>query len=307
MDLLQLTKYERGYILRLANGQGWHLIASEGIRSLVEKLASIMKLTKCEPNGYPKLIFIEGESGKEENGEFIRGLDVKTLERIPNSGWKAQNLKVLQLWFHCSILDVVCEIGTEDNHEVEIIRMWLAVNPIYQRAQQSGGLPFHAALIERNGIGIILAGHGGAGKSTCCQRLPSSWKTLCDDETLIVRDDQKRYFAHPFPTWSDYLWKRSERTWNVQGYLPLSAIFFLEQGGNDEAFPIGQGQAAILINQLATDVCRRSWRNLDREEERMQRKQLFENASELAPAVPAFKLRVSLTGHFWEKIEAVLR
>jgi SynChlorMet cassette protein ScmC len=170
-----------------------------------------------------------------------------------------------------------------------------------------GGLPLHAALVERNGMGILLAGHGGAGKSTCCQRLPSSWHALCDDETLVVINEEKQYFAHPFPTWSDYLWKRSERTWNVQKYVPLSAIFLLEQSETDEAIRIGQGQGATFINTLATDVCRRNWRNLDRKEERAQRKQLFQNACELARAVPAFKLRFSLNGRFWEKIEEVLR
>lgn len=36
------------------------------------------------------------------------------------------------------------------------------------------------------------------------------------------------------------------------------------------------------------------------------RKQVFANAASLAAAVPAYRLNVSLTGRFWEKIEDVL-
>jgi hypothetical protein len=39
----------------------------------------------------------------------------------------------------------------------------------------------------------------------------------------------------------------------------------------------------------------------------MSRKtKLFENATELAKAVPAFRLQVSLEGRFWEEMEKVL-
>lgn len=298
---------ENDYSLRLANGQGWRIMASDGMKAWVEKLASIMGLTKYKPNGYLKLIFINGEARKGENRDLLDRLDMNATEGLLGSGWKVQNLKSLQLWSHYSILDVICEIGPEENHDLDIIRMWHAMHPIYQRAQDLGGLPSHAALVEQDGIGILLAGHGGTGKSTCCQRLPSSWRALCDDETLIVVNDEKRYFAHPFPTWSDYLWKRCERTWNVQKHVPLSAIFLLEQSETDEVIRIGQGQAAILINQLATDVCHRSWKGLEQGEEMALKKRLFENASELARAVPAFRLRVSLNGRFWEEIEAVLK
>ena len=295
-----------GYCMRLANGQGWHLIATEGVGSWLEKLASIMQLKTCDGNGYPKLIFSRKEKGEEWLEEPICCLDSNLQEKFPSSDWKIRKSHAIQIWSHCDVPDVFCEIGDEEGHELGILRMLLALHPIFERAQYSGGLPFHAALIERNGIGILLAAPGNTGKSTCCRRLRGLWNPVCDDETLVVRDDKERYLIHPLPTWSDYLMKRSERTWNVQKYLPLSAMFFLEQAETDEVVPIGQGQAATHAYRSVTQVCHRNWMNLDREELRAYRKKIFNNTCELAGAVPEFKLRVSLKGRFWEQMEKVL-
>jgi SynChlorMet cassette protein ScmC len=297
---------ENGYGVHLANGQTWYLIAAKALSSWVEKLASIVELKICEPNGHPKLIFIRRESNREGRGEPTGSLDQNVLEDLPRNGWTAQNLGALLVWSHNEVPDAICEFGYEDHHNLDIIRMEVTLYPIYQRAQDSGGLPFHAALVGRNGIGVLLAAPGNGGKSTCCRRLPPPWHVLCDDETLIVREHQKQYSAHPFPTWSDYLWRGSERTWNVQRHLPLSAIFFLEQAETDQAVPVGQGQAATYINQLAAEVCHRNWRNLGREKEMSLKRKLFDNACELARAVPAFQLRVSQNGQFWEEMERVL-
>jgi len=296
-----------GYCIRLANGQRWQLIATEGKRSWVEKLAFIMELETCDENGYPKLIFIRKETDKQRRGEPICYLAPNMQDSLPREGWQAHRLPAIHLWYHRDVPDVICEYGHEESHELDILRKSLALYPIFERAQSSGGLPFHAGLVERDGKGILLAASGNTGKSTCCRRLYSPWHPLCDDETLVVRDDLKRYFAHPFPTWSDHLWRNSEQTWNVEENILLSAIFFLEQAEEtEEVSRMGQGEAAVTINQSAEQVCYRFWNNLNNEELRARRKKVFENACELAGSIPAFRLQVSLKGRFWEKIEAVL-
>jgi SynChlorMet cassette protein ScmC len=302
----RIIKNNNGFSLRLANGQEWHLIPTKGTRSWVEKLASIMELKAGKPNAHPKLVFIQKESRKKSFEAAPFRLAPNIIEGLPDYGWKEHRLGTIHIWSHQEVPDVICEISPEKLHELEIIRMWMSLHSIYQRAQNSGGLPLHAALVNQNGNGIVLSAPGDTGKSTCCRRLPQPWQALCDDETLIVRDNQKRYFVHPFPTWSDLLWRRSERTWNVQHHLPLSAIFFLEQGESDKAVPIGHGEAAIYINESASLVCQRTWRNLDKDEERKLRKLLFQNACQLARAVPTFTLSVSLSGRFWKEIEKAL-
>jgi len=292
---------ETGYKIQLANDQRWQIIATKGVRSWVRKLASIMELKPCDRNGYPKLIFI-----RREHDEPVFCRDPGIDDCFPRSGWEARRFPAVQIWSHRCVPDKFCEIGHENGHELEIFRMLQALYPIFERAQESGGLPLHTALVERDGIGILLVASGNTGKSTCCHRLRNPWHPLCDDEALVVRDDQKRYLAHPLPTWSDHFMKRSERTWGVEGYVPLSAIFFLEQSERDEVFTMGKGKAAVLMSQSSMDVYHPTWKRLDIEELRILRKNLFDNACDLAKEIPSFRLGVSLGGRFWEKIEEVL-
>jgi len=292
--------------MRLANGQGWHLIATEEVVAWVEKLAFIMELKQCAPNGYPKLIFVLGQTDPKNRGQSISGLDPNIQENLPKSGWKERKFPAIKIWNHHSVPDMICEVGHEKVYELDILRMYMALYPVFEMVQYSGGLPLHAALVERDGMGMLLSASGDTGKSTCCGRLRSPWKPLCDDETLVVRDDQKQYLAHPFPTWSEHLWRRSTQTWNVERHVSLSAIFFLEQAEADRVVSIGSGEATVLINHSAMQICHQYWHKLKSEEIRNLRKKLFENACELARSIPAFKLRVSLEGCFWEEMEKVL-
>ena len=300
------TTMEERYLLRLANGQGWEIAAAEGVGPWVEKLASIMQLRNCEPNGYPKLIFIRKRPHADWWREPVFMLTRDIQAEIPRSGWKPQHLESLHLWAHSDVPDVICEMGDEEDYYRDIVRMWLSLSPVYNRALELGGLPLHAALVERNGTGVLLSAAGGTGKSTCCRRIPFPWKVLCDDLVLIVADTHKQYQAHPFPTWSNYLGELSEATWDVQHHLPLSAIFFLEQATTDEVIPVGRGQASALITESSAQIFGIGWRNLIREEERILKQKVFDNACELAKSIPAFRLRVSLNGRFWEEMERVL-
>gem|GEM_PF-285356 len=243
-------------------------------------------------HGHPQMLFLP----RQEDGQKWH----------QKKGWKVQNLERIKIWSHPSSAHIICEIGAEDHFDLDLIRMWAATYPIYQRAMETGGLPFHACLAGRGEMGVLLAAPGGGGKSTCARRLPPPWKVLCDDETLIVRDPEGRYFVHPFPTWSNFFWRREDRTWNVQGYIPLSAIFFIKKGKKDEVIPMGRGEASARMYQAAEQVCLRNWRYFSAEEERGEKERLFANACELSQKIPAFTLRVSLQGQFWKEIEKVL-
>ena len=294
------------YLLRLGNGQGWEFVAAEGVKPWVESLASIMQLRNCEPNGYPKLVFTRKRLGVDWWRDPVSRLTRNISGDLPDRGWEAHDLRSLQLWTHRDVPDVICEMGDEEDRDLDIIRMWLCLSPVYQRALESGGLPLHAALVEKNGTAVLLAAPGGTGKSTCCRRILPPWKALCDDLTLAVADTDRQYRVHPFPTWSDYLWERSGATWDVQRHLSLSAIVFLEQGTTDETIPIGKGEAAACIMESASQVCHSFWRDIALGEKRSLKEKVFDNACGLATSIPAFKLRVSLNGRFWEEMERVL-
>jgi SynChlorMet cassette protein ScmC len=301
------TSFEEGYVLQLGNEQVWQLVPTEGVRPEVDELARIMGLKSYEPNGYPRVIFIRSgsRSWQCENRTSSPGENIG--EVFTGFGWKPHDLVALRVWSHDDMPDFVCEIGNEmGGSDLNMLRLRLSLYPIYQRAQEAGGLPLHAGLVERDGKGILLAAPAETGKSTCCRRLPPTWKSLCDEETLVLSTDVEHYIAHPFPTWSDYFRKRFERTWDVQRHIPVLAAFFLEQAEEDKVIPLGKGEAAVFAQQSAMQVCYRYFTHLDHEQVRTRKKILLENACELVKTVPAFKLRVSLNGRFWEKIEEVL-
>jgi len=297
---------------RLKLGQTlWLMMGANGLESWLEKLARIMELKRWNDKrdgkeAYQKLIFVKNGSGKEENFTPIALLDLEIRKGLPEAGWKFNDLRSLRAWFHKGVSDVICEIENQMDDDQSITHMMNISYLIHQRVIDTGGFPFHAGLVEKDGRGIVLAAPGGTGKSTCCRRIPKPWNPLCDDTSLIFCDNGGAVLAHPYPTWTDYLWRRSEGTWHVERHVPLRGIFFLKQAETDEVIPIGQGEAAIYINQSATEIVRPYWWKLDHERLRVYRKKLFENACELTKVVPAFILHVSLTGQFWKEIEKVL-
>lgn len=297
------------YLLKLGDGSSWKLVATSGTRSWAEKLATIMRLKADDEdrhNEFPRIYLVQRYSGTDRLVDPVNLTGSAIEKALPKSGWKPHDLRPIRFWSHRALPDIICEIGKEGNHELDIIRMWTLLYIIYLRVQDSGGLPFHAALVEQDGKGVLLAGPGGSGKSTSSRRLPRPWYALSDDQSLIVCNTRKRYLAHPIPTWSDYLWKHSEKTWNVQYSVPLTGVFFLEQSEADEIKPLGEGQAAVLMAESVTQVCEKFWRTLAREDQRAFRKEIFNNACEMAKQIPAYRLCVSLNDEFWKKMEKVI-
>ncbi len=88
--------------------------------------------------------------------------------------------------------------------------------------------------------------------------------------------------------------------------MPLEAIFFLDQSEADEATPAGRGEAAVACRRAAMEVFWSVGPFVLREDPMNIATRAFENAVDFSLALPAYRLRVSLTGRFWEKIEEVL-
>jgi SynChlorMet cassette protein ScmC len=175
-----------------------------------------------------------------------------------------------------------------------------------RRIQTRGGLLLHGALIEKDGEGIILAGPGGVGKSTAVRRIPFPWRPLCDDTTLVVCDSKGSYWAHPWPTWSNFLSGIEGGGCDVQHATALKSIFFLSQAEKDRVDPVdGTGRSACLLVESAeqsswpmTTYCQ------SKEESTALRQERFVNICALASKTPCYHLRLSLEGSFWEAIES---
>jgi len=175
-----------------------------------------------------------------------------------------------------------------------------------REAQARGGVLIHGALAERDGMGVILAAPGGTGKTTASNRLPAPWRSLCDDTTLVVRDPQGNYWAHPWPTWSRFLNKGSGGTWDVQNAVPVKGIFFLAQAVEDRVERLGPGHAVSLLVECVGQASMSMASGLCKEELRALHLERFNNLCALARVVPAHVLHISLTGAFWQEIAQAL-
>jgi SynChlorMet cassette protein ScmC len=186
---------------------------------------------------------------------------------------------------------------------VNLVRLSL----IFAReAQTRGGVLIHGALAERDGIGVILPAGGGTGKTTASNRLPAPWRSLSDDATLVVRDSQGNYWAHPWPTWSRFQNGGPGGNWAVQNAVPVKGIFFLVQAIADRAKLVGQGQAVSLLVECVRQASTLMAPGLFEEELHAMHMERFNNLCALARVVPTYLLHISLTGAFWQEIEQAL-
>jgi len=215
----------------------------------------------------------------------------------------------VKFWYHPEKREIQCEVthsGDEDE-VLAFIRMSQSLFFIFNSAIRNGGIPLHAALLEVEGKAVAIAAPGNTGKTTCATRVPAPWRAMSDDLCLVVPDHHGTYVAHPFPTWSRYFWGQvCDDRWAVEQSVPLHAIFFLEQATSDGVVSTGAGEAAAGIAYSADQILRVFYRRLASDRARDYREKVFENACILAGTIPAYRLRATLDGRFWEAIEAVV-
>jgi SynChlorMet cassette protein ScmC len=202
--------------------------------------------------------------------------------------------------------DTACVLPLADNSDSLAQQLLFLSVIIGRQAEEDGGLLLHGALLEWQGAGIILAGPSGVGKSTACTRIPAPWQCLCDDKTLIARDERGCYWAHPWPTWSRFMDGGSGGSWDVQKAVPLRAIFILSQERADRAERLGSGHAVPLLVEVAKQGIWPILDSMQLDQARAFRLRRFDTICALAKIIPCYHLKISRTGEFWREIERAL-
>lgn len=270
------------YTVKLSNNLIWSFCSeTEELEPWIKKIGVIFEL-------------VDGENNNAENRE------------VPNIGWQLHDMDTFNASYDIVNRKILYRINPFSRDNDEIIAIKNAFYPIYREIIDHGGQLFHAALIERDGKGVLLAGKSGVGKSTSCRRLPEHWNVLCDDELLTIPTDHDLYRAHPLPTWSEYFMKRSEKTWNIHHSVPVCGVFFIEHSDVDSVLPLGEGQSVSLMSESAYQAYRNYWAIVKNENKKLLYRKIFHNSIAMAKKIPVFKLRVSLQGSFWEEIERAL-
>jgi len=276
------------YGLDLADGSRWEIVAGdEEAAAIISQLGRAMQL--C---------VIRGTSEPSRHGNLYRLL--------------------VQVNTHTSLANYYVPLASENNGVFVCILIpcdyWggpftnlVKLSLVFARqAQARGGVLLHGALAELDGMGVILAASGGKGKTTASNRLPAPWRSLCDDTTLVVRDAQGNYWAHPWPTWSRFLDKGPGGTWAVQTAVPVKGIFFLAQAAEDRVERLGPGHTVSLLMKCVGQASMLMPLGLGKEEVCVLHLEWFNNLCALARVMPAHVLHISLTGTFWQEIEQAL-
>ena len=299
-----------GYGLTLADGTQWFLSSDVELRSWLDQFASLFRLKPGRPRGARRLSFWglnQDESAKAASSDPLTQIAAERDHKGEHWRlWLSWNSTRTWVSSDGGGFAYAFPVADAARADARIGHMWCSLPPVYVQAIAKGGLPLHAALAELGGRGVLFAATGNTGKSTCSRRLPPPWKSWCDDEALVVRDREKNYRAHPFPTWTDYLWRGLNNTWPTEDHVGVSSIFFLEQAEEDAVIPLEQGEAAVRICQSANQIMQIFWPGMERQQRRQATTQLFNNACAMAATIPAFRLRLTLGGRFWVAVEKAL-
>ena len=277
--------------LALADDSFWDIVAADERAShVVSALAKAMQLQPPDksaqnksPNSTPRRLIIHIEDSRKDSMPLLKTAPLAIKDQ-----------------------DTLCVLISDLSHEMLAFQLMHLSMVICRDVQHRGGVLLHGALAGWNGNGAILAGPGGRGKTTASRRLPSHWQSFCDDMTLVVCDSKGAYWAHPWPTWSTFMFNGPGGAWNIQHAVPLKGIFFLEQSHEDTLKPIGIAQSICLLNASAEQAL---WPMPDHSEKNVLRElrlQRFDNTCSLAKAVSSYVLRLGPDGAFWKEIERAL-
>ena len=284
-----LLKQGVSYYLVLADGSHWEIAAGD------EEAASIVSQAACAMQLGTTADILESSQHDNICRVLVRVAANKSLVECYVPLVSESDGAITCILNHCN------HWGSP--YVVNLVRLALV---FARESQARGGALIHGALAERDGIGVILAAPCGTGKTTASSRFPSPWRSLCDDTTLVVRDLQGKYWAHPWPTWSRFMYEGSCDTWDVQRAVPVKGFFFLAQAAEDRVERIGSGQAVSLLVECVKQTSTFMEPGLLKEEVRTLHLERFDNLCALAKVVPSHMLHISQTGSFWQKIEQVI-
>ena len=278
------------FLLCLADFSSWEIAGgNDQGRFLAARLAGAMSL-RSSPDA-PRI-----RPSTDANGNRTRSLLIKG-EKRPIRWQRLPRERMGR---------IVCRVGPILDDEMSMVHLLNIGQLLAAYCEPLGGLLLHAALVCKGDDGVLLLGGSGSGKTTASRRIPAPWRACCDDYTLVVRDPQGDYWAHPWPTWSRFFQGGSGGSWQAGTAVRLRAIFFLQPGAAEGwANPVKR-QPIVKIMESVEQATWSTTASLEKVRQRSVRLRRLGNAINLAKVVPCFQLRLTLAGKFWETMDETL-
>ena len=294
------------YSLTLGDGSSWGLWADKELDGWINELGTILSVSEKSVLSPEHSICFHSYCSEEltPNRENI--------ERELCSKWDEvcfyENPPV-HLLTDRMMQENIVTVSTSFLHlpEMYYLNMSKAMLPFFLHSFNNGGVPLHAALVEYDGAGILIAATGDTGKTTCCRRLPGKrWKAHSDDLSLLIRNQEGGLVAHPMPTWSDYMIRgETGNKWGFEKKMPIKAIFLLEQSSVDAVTRLPKLNSTVQLMKSVRQIC-----VLDSISSphliRKINSSILKNVTEIAEEIPVYTLEATLDGKFWEAIAEVL-
>lgn len=165
-------------------------------------------------------------------------------------------------------------------------------------------LLIHAALlVGADGRAHLLAGHGGAGKSTAVARAPPPWRAIADDMVAAVPAGNG-WSVIPLPTWSVFDRDPDEpHSIETTRAYPLAGLWFIEQSSTDGARALAPTEAVSRLWGNAYELYGLHVDRFNPEDLLRLKSDILRHAIRVVTTTPCRALRVSRDGHFWEYLE----
>lgn len=286
----------------------WKCFFSHDLENWGKEFSTILGIQNNNKEPFSHGIFFI--TSRESQGETVQKLD-ELIKKYTNmccdeiARFSLPGIEVL----HCPETNCyLChclEPAEEERRTDKYLQMMSALFPLFNEALMKGGLPLHGALIthpETGGVSILAP--GGKGKSTCSQRIPPPWGVLCDDLILVVKDAENHYLAHPLPTWSNFIFKRSlPLTSPVEKATVLKQLYFLQQSPQDEVERLDTPSAVQWIYTSSMQIMYSYIGTMQMSAQIPIRSRIFINAGEMAKQTSSFILKATLDGCFWKGME----
>ena len=142
-------------------------------RGILRDLAGILGLTPATDHDARWMHFVTTQHKKFVAHGTNSPHHTEFSARLTGRGWSQFSCELVRFWTHPLQNGIVCELADSYQGELRSIMMLQALQPLYESViRNSGGLFLHAAVLRISERALVIAGTGGIGKTTFCNRCP---------------------------------------------------------------------------------------------------------------------------------------
>lgn len=300
------------YNLRLSNDIALNYHFLGGIEQRFIGALHALDLKQGYLDGKPDIYFLETYPITKLK-EVIKFAKRKYNLDMPCEDWTSYSDKVGVFWEHKSSGRWLIPVNLRDSffdqsreYKEKLWPTFFICFPTFMLAQLNGGLLLHGGLVSFQGKALTILASGGTGKTTTCNRLPSSWEVHADDQFLAFQTKNGSIVAHGFPSWSTWYEGMKIPRYQPERAVSLKAILYLEQALEDQIIPLPLSLSAVRLFSSAIQMNKSLLRFCSGKQKAQYARLITFRVETFVSTLKCYRLMLSLTGAFWGELECLL-